>query len=107
VAFGWVVLPFLVLQAVVGFSLLEAVNSLEHYGLLRQRTTAGRPEKVHPRHSWNSDRLVTNVFPFQLQRHANPLRRDQILRTFDVAPQLPPATRRCSSWRSSRRCGTG
>ena len=92
-AFGWPVLPFLALQAVVGFSVLEAVNYLEHYGLLRQHTGAGRPGKVDPRHSWNSDRLVTNVFLFQLQRHsdhhANPLRRYQTLRTFDVSPQLP------------------
>ena len=91
--FGLTVLPFLVLQAVVGFSLLEAVNYLEHYGLRRQRNAAGRYEKVDPRHSWNSDRLVTNVFLFQLQRHsdhhANPLRRYQVLRSFDVSPQLP------------------
>ncbi|MEV0565282.1 alkane 1-monooxygenase [Dactylosporangium sp. NPDC050588] len=91
--YGWTVLPFLALQAVAGFSLLEAVNYLEHYGLLRQPTGTGRPEKVDPRHSWNSDRLVTNVFLFQLQRHsdhhANPLRRYQTLRTFDVSPRLP------------------
>ncbi|MFC5923239.1 alkane 1-monooxygenase [Micromonospora vulcania] len=92
-AFGPVALPFLVLQAVVGFSLLEVVNYLEHYGLARQRTAAGRYEKVDPRHSWNSDRTVTNVFLFQLQRHsdhhANPLRRYQTLRSFDTSPQLP------------------
>ncbi|MEH1164443.1 alkane 1-monooxygenase [Micromonospora sp. CPCC 205539] len=92
-AFGPVVLPFLVLQAVAGFSLLEVVNYLEHYGLARQRTAAGRYEKVDPRHSWNSDRTVTNVFLFQLQRHsdhhANPLRRYQTLRSFDTSPQLP------------------
>ncbi|MEU4625671.1 alkane 1-monooxygenase [Actinoplanes sp. NPDC023801] len=92
-AFGLGVVPFLILQAVVGFSVLEAVNYLEHYGLLRQRNAAGRYEKVDPRHSWNSDRLTTNVFLFQLQRHsdhhANPLRRYQALRSFDVSPQLP------------------
>ncbi|SCF38600.1 alkane 1-monooxygenase [Micromonospora mirobrigensis] len=93
VAFGPGVLPFLLLQAVFGFSLLEVVNYLEHYGLARQRNAAGRYEKVDPRHSWNSDRTVTNVFLFQLQRHsdhhANPLRRYQTLRSFDASPQLP------------------
>jgi alkane 1-monooxygenase len=93
VAFGVEVLPFLVLQALVGFTVLELVNYLEHYGLLRRRNAAGRYEKVDPRHSWNSDRLTTNVFLFQLQRHsdhhANPLRRYQTLRSFDVSPQLP------------------
>ncbi|GAA4561634.1 fatty acid desaturase [Micromonospora coerulea] len=92
-AFGPGVLLFLALQAVVGFSLLEVVNYLEHYGLARRRTAAGRYEKVNPRHSWNSDRTVTNVFLFQLQRHsdhhANPLRRYQTLRSFDASPQLP------------------
>ncbi len=90
---GPATLPFLALQALVGFSVLEAVNYLEHYGLRRQRNAAGRYEKVDPRHSWNSNRLTTNVFLFQLQRHsdhhANPLRRYQALRTFDVSPQLP------------------
>ncbi len=92
-AFGPGVLVFLILQGVVGFSLLEAVNYLEHYGLRRQLNEAGRYEKVDPRHSWNSDRLTSNVFLFQLQRHsdhhANPLRRYQVLRSFDVSPQLP------------------
>ena len=92
-AFGVTVVPFLVLQAVVGFSLLEVVNYLEHYGLCRQRNQAGRYEKVGPRHSWNSDRLVTNVFLFQLQRHSdhhgNPLLRYQTLRSLDESPQLP------------------
>ncbi|WP_433537738.1 alkane 1-monooxygenase [Micromonospora sp. CA-249363] len=91
--FGPAVLPFLALQAVVGFSLLEVVNYLEHYGLARQRTATGRYEKVDARHSWNSDRTVTNVFLFQLQRHsdhhADPLRRYQTLRSFDSSPQLP------------------
>ncbi|MER7456026.1 alkane 1-monooxygenase [Micromonospora sp. NPDC126480] len=91
--FGWQLVPFLLLQALLGFSLLEVVNYLEHYGLRRQRNAAGRYEKVDPRHSWNSDRVVTNVFLFQLQRHsdhhANPLRRYQTLRSFDMSPQLP------------------
>jgi alkane 1-monooxygenase len=92
-AFGWRVLPYLVLQAVLGFCLLETVNYLEHYGLLRQRRPDGRYERVAPRHSWNSDNTVSNLFLFQLQRHsdhhAHPLRRYQTLRHFDEAPQLP------------------
>jgi len=92
-AFGPRILAFLLVQAIVGFSLLEVVNYLEHYGLRRQRNQAGRYEKVDPRHSWNSDRVVTNVFLFQLQRHsdhhANPLRRYQTLRSFEVSPRLP------------------
>jgi alkane 1-monooxygenase len=39
-AFGVKILPFLVVQAVFGFSLLEVVNYLEHYGLMRQKARA-------------------------------------------------------------------
>lgn len=91
--FGWQVLPFALLQAVYGFSLLESVNYLEHYGLLRQTTPSGRYERCAPRHSWNSDHICTNIFLYHLQRHsdhhANPTRRYQTLRSFDEAPSLP------------------
>ncbi|MFC8526863.1 alkane 1-monooxygenase [Nocardia sp. NPDC057227] len=92
-AFGWAVLPWLLLQAVIGAALLETVNYVEHYGLLRERKPDGRWARCSPRDSWNSDRLVTNIFLFHLQRHsdhhANPGRRYQTLRTSEVAPQLP------------------
>ncbi|SDD88933.1 alkane 1-monooxygenase [Rhodococcus tukisamuensis] len=91
--FGWEVLPFLVIQAVYGFSLLETVNYLEHYGLLRQKTASGRYERCAPAHSWNSDHICTNIFLYHLQRHsdhhANPTRRYQTLRSMDGAPNLP------------------
>lgn len=86
-------LPFIVIQAVVGIALLESVNYLEHYGLLRQRTPSGRYEKCRAEHSWNSDYLVTNLLLLNLQRHsdhhANPARRYQSLRSSVEAPQLP------------------
>jgi len=92
-AFGPVVLPYLLIQAVVGFSLLEVVNYLEHYGLLRQKRADGRYERCSPEHSWNSNNVASNVLLYHLQRHsdhhANPLRRYQALRHFDEAPQLP------------------
>jgi alkane 1-monooxygenase len=91
--FGLVVLPYLLLQAVIGFSLLEVVNYLEHYGLLRQKRADGRYERCAPRHSWNSNNVASNVLLYHLQRHsdhhANPMRRYQALRHFEEAPQLP------------------
>ncbi|MFD9804743.1 alkane 1-monooxygenase [Streptomyces sp. NPDC059071] len=91
--FGAAVLPWLVIQAVYGFALLETVNYLEHYGLMRQKTATGRYERCTPEHSWNSDHIVTNIFLYHLQRHsdhhANPTRRYQILRSMDGAPNLP------------------
>ena len=92
-AFGLVVLPYLLLQAVIGFSLLEVVNYLEHYGLLRSRRADGRYERTAPEHSWNSNSVASNVLLYHLQRHsdhhANPTRRYQALRHVDQAPQLP------------------
>ncbi|MEU5405943.1 alkane 1-monooxygenase [Nocardia asteroides] len=91
--FGPGIIPWLVLQAFVGIGLLEAVNYVEHYGLLRARKPNGRYERCSPRDSWNSDRLVTNIFLFHLQRHsdhhANPGRRYQTLRSTSESPQLP------------------
>lgn len=93
IAFGPVVLPYLLLQAAVGFSLLEVVNYLEHYGLLREKRDDGRYERCRPEHSWNSNNVASNVLLYHLQRHsdhhANPMRRYQALRHFDEAPQLP------------------
>src|SRR5580693_7103720 len=91
--FGFVVLPYLLIQAVLGFSLLEIVNYLEHYGLLRQRADDGRYQRTAPEHSWNSNSSASNVLLYHLQRHsdhhANPIRRYQALRHVDDAPQLP------------------
>jgi alkane 1-monooxygenase len=91
--YGPVVLPYVVVQAVFGFSLLEVVNYIEHYGLLRQRVANGRYERCRPEHSWNSNNIVSNLVLYHLERHsdhhANPTRRYQSLRHFDEAPQLP------------------
>jgi alkane 1-monooxygenase len=90
------IVPYLAIQAVVGFSLLEVVNYMEHYGMLRQKV--GRPgkeryERVDPSHSWNSNNIATNVLLYHLQRHsdhhANPTRRYQTLRDFEESPVLP------------------
>lgn len=90
---GWAIVPFLVIQAVYGFSLLESVNYVEHYGLCRQKQPDGRYERCQPHHSWNSNHIVTNLFLYHLQRHsdhhANPTRSYQSLRHFDESPQLP------------------
>ncbi|RQS59216.1 alkane 1-monooxygenase [Burkholderia sp. Bp8984] len=90
---GKIVIPFLVIQAVYGASLLEVVNYVEHYGLGRRKLPSGRYERCTPQHSWNSNHVVTNLFLYQLQRHAdhhaNPTRSYQALRHFDDSPQLP------------------
>jgi alkane 1-monooxygenase len=90
---GPALLPFLVLQAAFAYSLLSAANYVEHYGLKRLRRADGRYERCAPRHSWNSNHVVSNLLLYQLQRHSDhhawPARRYQSLRHFAEAPQLP------------------
>ncbi len=91
--FLWVVPVFFVVQSVLGFTMLELVNYIEHYGIVRKQLENGRYERVTHLHSWNASQMVSNFFLFQLQRHsdhhANASRRYQILRHFDESPQLP------------------
>jgi alkane 1-monooxygenase len=93
IVFGPVILPYLLIQAAIGFSLLEVVNYLEHYGLRRDKREDGRYERCLPEHSWNSNNVASNVLLYHLQRHsdhhANPTRRYQALRHVEEAPQLP------------------
>jgi alkane 1-monooxygenase len=93
ILFGPQLLPFIAIQALSGIALLESVNYIEHYGLLRQRTSRGHYVRCAPEHSWNSDYLATNFLLLNLQRHsdhhANPNLRYQSLRSSLSAPQLP------------------
>ncbi len=84
---------FFVGQGVVGFTLLEVVNYIEHYGLARRKLENGEYEKVQPWHSWDSANRLTNWFLFNLERHSDhhfkPNRRYQVLRHHPESPQLP------------------
>ncbi len=90
---GVAALPFLVVQSVLGWFQLTQANYVEHYGLKRARKDNGRYQAVEPRHSWNTNHIVSNLVLFHLQRHsdhhANPMRPYQALRNFDELPRLP------------------
>ena len=92
-AFGWPMLPFLLVHNLVAWWQLTSANYVEHYGLLRARLPSGAYEAPQPHHSWNTNHLVTNLALFHLQRHsdhhAHPSRRYQSLRHFEQLPQLP------------------
>lgn len=91
--FGWISALFFVVQAIIAFTLLEIINYIEHYGLLRDKKADGKYENIQVWHSWNSNRRLTNWFLFNLQRHSDhhwkPGRRYQLLRYYDQSPQLP------------------
>ncbi len=79
-------------QSLVAIALLEAINYIEHYGLLRE-VVDGTPVRVQPHHSWNSTFRFTNWYLFNLQRHADhhawASRPYHQLRAWTGAPELP------------------
>ena len=91
--FGLAGVAAFVLVALMGGLLLETVNYLEHYGLERTIQEDGRPERVLPIHSWNSNLPMGRYMLFELSRHsdhhAHARRKYQTLRHFDYVPQLP------------------
>ena len=92
-AFGWIMIPFLVLHNFFSWWVLTSANYIEHYGLLRNMQADGKYERCQPHHSWNANHKYSNLLLFHLQRHsdhhANPTRRYQSLRHFEDLPQLP------------------
>ena len=92
-AYGPRVLPYYIAASVIGFSLLELVNYIEHYGLTRDRRANGRAEKVAPYHSWNTDKMLSRWLLFELTRHSDhhlyASKKYQILESVDGGPALP------------------
>lgn len=80
-------------QAVVAFSLLEVINYIEHYGLMRREIAAGEYERIGPRHSWDSPYRLSNWMLINLARHSDhhcaASKRYQSLELAAAAPQLP------------------
>ncbi|MCO4743291.1 MAG: alkane 1-monooxygenase [Proteobacteria bacterium] len=91
--FGPLALAFFWAQGVLAFTLLEVINYVEHYGLLRAKLANGKYERVRPEHSWNANFQVSNGWLFNLQRHAdhhaNASRPYYHLRALQEGPQLP------------------
>lgn len=97
--FGFTGLWVAVAAAVFGFLMLETVNYIEHYGLVRRQNQAGRYEPVLPIHSWNSNHEMGRIFLYELTRHSDhhyrATRKYQILRVFEESPQLPSGYPAC------------
>ncbi len=79
--------------ATFGILLLETVNYIEHYGLLRKKNEHGRYEKVKRIHSWNSDHVIGKLMMFNLSRHSdhhyNGSKHYQLLKSLPESPQMP------------------
>lgn len=78
---------------VVGFLLLETVNYIEHYGLLRHKLPSGRYERVQEIHSWNSNHVLGRIVLYELTRHSDhhyiSSKKYQLLDYHNTSPQMP------------------
>jgi len=63
-------LCYFAIAALIGILLLETVNYIEHYGLLRKQNEFGKYEVVKRHHSWNSNHLLGRAILFELSRHS-------------------------------------
>ncbi|NAS31600.1 alkane 1-monooxygenase [Flavobacteriaceae bacterium R38] len=93
IAFGSIGLLFAISCAIVGFLLLESINYIEHYGLIRNKLPSGRYERVQEIHSWNSNHLMGRVVLYELTRHSDhhykSNKKYQLLDYHDISPQMP------------------
>jgi alkane 1-monooxygenase len=91
-SFGFTILTYFLFAALIGILLLETVNYIEHYGLLRKKKKSGRYEVVTPMHSWNSDHMIGRILLFELSRHSDHHHRAskhyQLLDSHQSSPQM-------------------
>ncbi len=70
-----------------GKALLEIVNYMEHYGMVRNPATP-----VQPRHSWNTNRRISSWAMFNLTRHSHHHAQGEVpyqdLKPFQDAPMM-------------------
>jgi alkane 1-monooxygenase len=91
--FGTTALVFAIFAGIIGFVLLETVNYIEHYGLIRLKTKSGRYERVKEIHSWNSNHVIGRIVLYELTRHSDhhykSSKKYQILDCHNESPQMP------------------
>lgn len=68
--FGWAGLALFLAQGLVAVWLLESVNYVEHYGLVRRPNGRGGWEPLAGRHSWNAGHAATNAALYNLGLHS-------------------------------------
>ncbi|MDE2075631.1 MAG: alkane 1-monooxygenase [Burkholderiales bacterium] len=84
---GWPAAVFFTLCGLWGKSLLEIVNYMEHYGMVRNPNTP-----VQPRHSWNTNKRISSWAMFNLTRHSHHHAQGEVpyqdLKPFPEAPMM-------------------
>lgn len=84
---GWPAAAYFVACALWGKALLEIVNYMEHYGMVRNPATP-----VQPRHSWNTNKRISSWTMFNLTRHSHHHAQGEVpyqdLKPFPDAPMM-------------------
>ena len=84
---GWQTALFFTACALWGKALLEIVNYMEHYGMVRNPATP-----VQPRHSWNTNKRISSWAMFNLTRHSHHHAQGEVpyqdLKPFPDAPMM-------------------
>ncbi|MES2115538.1 MAG: alkane 1-monooxygenase [Pseudomonadota bacterium] len=84
---GWQAAGYFTLCALWGKALLEIVNYMEHYGIVRDPATP-----VQPRHSWNTNKRISSWTMFNLTRHSHHHAQGEVpyqdLKPFPGAPMM-------------------
>lgn len=85
---GWKGATLFLLQAFWARALLEIVNYIEHYGLVRVENSP-----VEPKHSWNTNRRISFYILFSLTRHSAHHEKGDLpfweLEPYPKAPEMP------------------
>jgi len=85
---GWKGVVFYLTVCILTKVTLEALNYVEHYGIVRVPS-----EPVQPRHSWNCNHLISSIFTYNLTRHSHHHADAQVpfqdLRVYEDQPKMP------------------
>lgn len=92
--FGWRIVLSFVIQCIVASFFIEAVNYMEHYGLLREKMEdSDRYGPVTHAHSWDAPFRLTSFVYLNILMHSDhhsyPTKEYNLLQMKDTSPKLP------------------
>jgi alkane 1-monooxygenase len=92
-AAGFAGAVFFLTQAAVSITILEVMNYIQHYGLVRRETMPGLPEPIDAVHAWDCRFRLTNLLLLDLglhsDHHLRPAHTANELEARLDAPRLP------------------
>ena len=90
---GFISLLYFFTVSLMGIILLETINYVEHYGLIRKKNENEKYEKINLMHSWNANITLGRIMLFELSRHSDhhlvSSKKYQTLNSHIGAPEYP------------------